>query len=241
MSKVVIKNVSKIHKDKKILNNISLNIEFKSFYLIAGNNGSGKSTLLKIIAGNDSDYDGEIFIDNELLEKIKGKKDALYFNTDLKFPNNMSALKFIEHFYYYFHQKKISKQAIKDKMQDYKITFNKNPNTFSSGEKQKLILILVEFIKPKLLLIDELESNLDIYWKEKFYKTIDNLRVENDMTIVIVSHEINNISPYVTDFVLLDSGKIKEINLKENKNKKENFTKVIIETLKGEYENNFKK
>ena len=70
MSKICIKNLEKSFGDNKIINNFNINIEDGEFIVLVGPSGCGKSTLLRMISGLESIDQGEIFLDNKLINNL---------------------------------------------------------------------------------------------------------------------------------------------------------------------------
>ena len=79
MAGVKIKNLSKNFEEKNVLDNINLEIENEEFCILVGPSGCGKSTLLRIIAGLESEDSGEIYFDQEKVNKIQPKDRDIAF------------------------------------------------------------------------------------------------------------------------------------------------------------------
>ena len=79
MSNVVLKNVTKIYDKKKVINDVSLEIKDKEFVVLVGASGCGKSTLLRMIAGLEDITDGEILIDDKVVNNIHPKDRDIAF------------------------------------------------------------------------------------------------------------------------------------------------------------------
>ncbi|MBN0970446.1 AAA family ATPase [Mycoplasma phocoeninasale] len=82
-----------------------------------------------------------------------------------------------------------------------------NPNTFSSGEQKKLILLFSEIAKPRLLFLDEPDSNLDPTARKMLYLKLREF-TKAGITILVSSHLIDEIKDYVDDATLIKKGKI---------------------------------
>ena len=79
MAQVELKNVTKIYDKKKIIDNVSLNVEDKEFLVLVGASGCGKSTILRMIAGLEDITDGKIFIENKCVNNIHPKERDIAF------------------------------------------------------------------------------------------------------------------------------------------------------------------
>lgn len=199
-------NVFKTVKKKLILKNINLKLFSNKFHAFIGENGSGKSTLMNIITGDDLNYEGEvnIFLDND-----KPNRSFLYFKTDLKFPQHLNSFNYIYNLSHLFLGKKLPKAIIYDKFKEYGLEdkMKSNPNNFSSGEKKKLVLLFVEIVNPKLVFLDEPESNLDPTARYFLYKKLLSIK-ENGSTIFISTHLINEIKDFVDYVSFIKDGEI---------------------------------
>ena len=83
-------------------------------------------------------------------------------------------------------------------------------NRLSGGELQRVMLGLAMMSKPDLLILDEPISGIDKNGKEQFYKKIYELKKENDMAIILVSHDFEYVKKYADNVLLLDQTIMKE-------------------------------
>lgn len=141
--------ITKKINNKTLLDNVSFKLFSKSFHVIIGHNGAGKSTLFNICTGNDKRYTGTILFKNNDITLIKSKKSFLYFDTNSLYPNWWNVMEYLENFFYFLKNKKISKLEILTKLKEYdldnKIKFN--PNNLSSGEKKEIVNNFIRVIK----------------------------------------------------------------------------------------------
>ena len=82
MSKIIIKNLEKSYGDNKVISNFNISINDGEFIVLVGPSGCGKSTLLRMISGLESINQGEIFLDEKLINNLLPSKReiAMYFN-----------------------------------------------------------------------------------------------------------------------------------------------------------------
>ena len=194
---IEIKNLSKSYDKKEILNNINLKINDNEIVSIIGKSGCGKSTLLRCISRLENINKGEILIDGENIKDIKNyyKKVGMVFQSFNLFENLtvldnliLAPVKL----------KLLSKNAAIKKAKAYlkdiglSSKANTYPKNLSGGEKQRVAIIRALMENPKILLFDEPTSSLDPQMTKEVLELIKGLSIL-DMTIIVVSHEINYI------------------------------------------------
>jgi iron complex transport system ATP-binding protein len=215
-------------------NNFSLSgIKFatskKDFIGIIGRNGSGKSTLVKIITGIYKNYNGTIRYKSRDIKEFKEKElakiisylpqsDILFFEGlrvyDLLLMGRY-AYKGFSSFSYSHKDKQIVDESIQMAgIEKYK---DKLISQLSGGEKQKVLitLALVQLditseLKDKILIIDEPLTFLDINYQFEIFSILNRLNKEKDLTIIIVTHNLNFAIKYTNKILLMDEGKVVE-------------------------------
>ena len=210
--KVEVKDYLKVIKGKTILDHVNYSFTGGKIYGLYGRNGSGKTMLMRAIAGLIYPTQGQILIDEKQLHK------------DISFPENtgiiIENMELMPQYDAYTNLKllaKIKKQAtdtdIKEALKKVGLgnVGKKKVKAYSLGMKQKLSIAQAIFEKPQLLLLDEPTNALD----EKSVEDVRNLLLElkeQGVTIIIASHNKEDIR-YLADVVLeVDNGKIKEMN-----------------------------
>jgi len=183
---VKINHLKKYYQDKLILDIENLEIIKNQTYCIRGRNGSGKTTLMQVIAQLLPFDSGEIlFEENDFMEKMTYVSQNPYLFHTTVYENIYYPLKLRDH------DKKRTEIEINDYLDYFEISHIKNQNAkkCSSGEKMKIAIIRSLIFKPKLLLLDEPTTNLDIESIEKLKnKLID---IKNQTTIIFISHDIH--------------------------------------------------
>lgn len=199
---LVLKNVSKSVNGNYILKKIDLIINKGEIIGIVGLNGSGKTTLLKCIL-NFVKFEGKIYVNN--------KQNNFLVNTGFLIENpnlylNISGKKNISFWLNFFSD--IDINYVNELCSLFNLNLSKKVKKYSLGMKQKLGLILALINKPELLLLDEPTNGLDI-------KNIINLRNIllnlNGTTILISSHDINELSKICDRLILINNGEIVRI------------------------------
>ncbi|AZZ65704.1 ABC transporter ATP-binding protein [Metamycoplasma phocicerebrale] len=232
------KDIFKKFSNNPVIKNVSLKLHTYSFHAFIGPNGSGKSTFMKICAGEDKDYEGQVFFKNTLINNIKSKKSFLFFNNDLSFPISWNAFEYVKNFSYFYNQEFPSSDKIITLFKQYKLFHNlkTKPNSFSSGEKKKLIVLLIELIKPELVFLDEPDSGLDPEVREFVYARLQKISKQGS-SIFVSSHITSEIKNYIDYVTFLRDGEIK----KSSKICKPSDFDQIYEKIRKDYqdENSF--
>ena len=200
MSKLEIKNLSfSYDNEHPAIDDVSFAVEKGSFVAILGHNGSGKSTLSKLIVGLLEKNKGQIFFDDEEMDKKTIKK--LQTKTALVFqnPDNQFIGATVEDdiafglenkcFPHDKMQEEINHFAESVNMLDY---LKKEPSNLSGGQKQRVALAGALVLRPEILILDEATSMLDPKGKSTVRKIIDRIHQENpELTIISITHDID--------------------------------------------------
>ena len=200
MSKLEIKNLYfSYDQEHLVIDDISFKVEKGSFVCLLGHNGSGKSTLAKLIVGLLEKKSGQIFFDDEEMDKKTIKK--LQTKTALVFqnPDNQFIGSTVEddiafglenrQFPHEKMQEEIELFADSVNMLDY---LKKEPINLSGGQKQRVALAGALILRPEILILDEATSMLDPKGKSTVRKVIDKIHKENpELTIVSITHDID--------------------------------------------------
>ncbi|MDR1259817.1 MAG: ABC transporter ATP-binding protein [Endomicrobium sp.] len=213
-----IENVSAGYLNKKILKNISFNIDNKDFFGIIGKNGTGKSTLLKVICNLIKAYAGNIFINNKNINlfSIKDLAKIIAFlpqhvDTSMSFTvaefimlgrySHMNIFKIPSTYDY------IKVKEIINFFQIENLT-NKKINELSYGEKQKVLIAQVLVQETNIIVFDEPTSHLDIGNQNNILKILRNLNEKYNKTIILTLHDLNIASEFCNKILLIDNGSI---------------------------------
>ena len=202
-------------KARKIIDNLSLEIENGKNVSIVGHNGSGKSTLAKLILGLLPIKGGKIFVDD--IEVSKNNYAELRKNCYLIFqnPDNQFVGATVEDdiaFGLENHciphdqmQGLIEKYAESVGMLDY---LKDEPTYLSGGQKQRVAIAGALVIKPKVLILDEATSMLDPKGKSDILNLIAKMKEENqDLTVISITHDVEE-TLNSDDVIVLKDGKV---------------------------------
>ncbi|MCH9813640.1 MAG: ABC transporter ATP-binding protein [Epsilonproteobacteria bacterium] len=200
---IEVSNLNFSYEKQQVLEAINFTIKAHDFLTIIGPNGGGKSTLIKLILGINPLQDGEIKIYGEDYRRHTQKIGYVPQNTNIniKFPITVlevvmmgqSAIK-KRLFGYKSDEKKQALEAL-EKVNMHAFASQK-VSDLSGGQRQRVFIARALFSDPKILLLDEPTSNIDINGCEQIYKTLEELN--KSITVVVVSHDISVILKYAT-------------------------------------------
>jgi len=186
-----------------VLRGIDLQVEPGQFVAITGPSGAGKSTLLHILGGLDAPTQGEVIFKEEniyklngnLLDRIRNERIGFVF----QFYHLLSEFTVLENV---LMPALIRRQTTDDRRQTQKKALellqkaglNERithfPSQLSGGEKQRVAIVRGLINKPQLLLCDEPTGNLDSKTGEEIISLIKKINLENKMTVVLVTHNL---------------------------------------------------
>ena len=205
---IKIKDVyKKFNGTDDILKGVNLDIKKGEVISIIGASGGGKSTLLRCIIGLESIDSGSI-ITPEL------KKMGMVFQSFNLFPHKTAIQNIMESLVVVDKMKKEEAKEIGMKLLDrvgLKERANFYPKTLSGGQKQRVAIARAMARNPEVLLFDEPTSALDPNMVKEVLNVIQHLKDNTDMTMVMVSHEIDFVNKISDRIVVMENGKVKEI------------------------------
>ena len=185
-------------KDFHVLKDISFAIKQGEFASIMGKSGSGKSTLLYILSTMDTDYTGELFLNNELvtgrlsteLSRIRNEHIGFIFQFHQLLPEftaleNVCIPAFIKQ------SSKAEAEKRAKELLDFlglKDRYHHKPNELPGGEQQRVAVARALINKPAIIFADEPSGNLDTHTAENLHQLFFKLRDEFGQTFVIVTH-----------------------------------------------------
>lgn len=231
------KNVSFVYGEKTpfeklALDNIDLTIKKGEFVGIIGHTGSGKSTLIQHFNGILKPTSGDVFIgdmntkDKELAKSGLRYKIGLVFQypeyqlfeetieKDIAFgPKNMG-----------LSEEEVT-ERVKEAMEivglDYEAKKDKSPFEISGGQKRRVAIAGILAMKPDILILDEPTAGLDPKGRDELFFQIKRLYEKNNITIVLISHSMEDVAKLVNRIIIMKNG---HIHL--DKNTKEAFSDV---------------
>lgn len=223
MKALEVRNISySYQEDRKILSNISFDINEGEYISIVGPNGSGKSTLARVLVGLLPIKEGEIIVLNEQLTKkslvsIRKKVGMIFQNPDNQFigatveddiafgleNKNMERSKIYE---------TVLKYSSKVGMSSF---LNKEPSNLSGGQKQRVAIASMLSLEPDILIMDEATSMLDPSGRKEIKELINEIRKEKpNLTIISITHDVDEASKSDRVLLLVD-GKVAKFDKPE--------------------------
>lgn len=210
---IEIENVSYSYGFGDVLKDVSFSIRDEDFLAIIGPNGSGKTTLIKIILGLLKPRAGGV--------KIMGKSVDDYFewdrigyvpqkatHIDSMFPVSVKevvAMEMLSSRRIPRQPSEIEKQIIKALrqvgMEEYK---TRRIGNLSAGQQQRVFIARALANQPKILILDEPTTGVDVKTQEHFYDMLHRLNGEEGITIVLITHEVGIINRHVTQVACLN-------------------------------------
>jgi len=234
---IKLNSISHFYNDKPVLQNLSLNIEANQLTCLLGSSGSGKTTILRLIAGLEIPGSGQISIQGKVVSQSQKiiipphKRNLGYIFQDLALWPHFTVYKNIA-----FGLKEQKAKDIKSKvfkMLDYfalQEQAYKYPHQLSGGQKQLVAISRSLILNPKILLMDEPLSNLDVKLKRKMLEHIKNLEQNFKLTIVYVTHDHKEAFAIADNIIVLNDGKIEQSGtVEEIKNTENKFVNDFIE------------
>ena len=204
-------NLVKKFDDQSIIKNISFNIKKNSIVGILGKNGAGKTTLLGMLLGLITPTKGDVYIfgknlkfnKKEILSEINFQSPYVDLPKKMTVEQNLS-------FYSRLYGVKNFNNVIETLANDLKINelLKKNYGSLSAGQKTKINLCKALLNKPKLLLLDEPTASLDPETSIFIRNYLIEYQKKNSSSILITSHNLNEVQAMCSNIILLKSGEI---------------------------------
>ena len=219
INSIEIKNVTKVYGEGidsvKALDNAILNIYDNEFFTLLGPSGCGKTTLLRLIAGFEDITLGNIILFNDEIESLPPNKRPVntVFQQYALFPH----LNVFENIAFGLRRlnksnsfvDKRTKEVLKlVQMQDFS---NRKPNQLSGGQQQRVALARALAPEPKLLLLDEPLSALDLKLRQAMRIELKNLQRETGITFVFVTHDQEEALTMSDRIAVINFGKVQQI------------------------------
>ena len=213
-----IENLDFSYGDNTVLKNVTMKVGPSEFIGIIGPNGAGKSTLLKLIDGIHLHTDGKIIIHNDPIELMPRKTLAqqiayLPQEVDLTFAYSVEDIVKMGRFP---HMQGIRLYSDKDEkvvqevmdLLDINQFCSRSIHELSGGEKQRVMIASALAQEPNILLLDEPTSALDLHHQIEIYQILKNLQKNNQLTVIVVTHDINLASQFCERMILINKGEL---------------------------------
>ncbi len=211
-------NICFKYEDKEVLKDIDLEINPGEILGILGPNGSGKSTLLRVMDGILTPQSGEMLINGDSYHGFKrshlarevamvAQENHFRFSFSCievvlmgRFPH-LKRLQFEDH-----NDLKIAMGSLKA---THAFEFaERSIHDLSGGERQRVLIARALAQEPRVILLDEPTSFLDLKFKREVFRLIASLSKEKGLGVAIVSHDIDLIAQYCSKIILLKNGSV---------------------------------
>ena len=215
MSNIKFTNIHKSFGTYKIINNFNLEGKEDEFLVLVGPSGCGKSTLLRMIAGLEQIDEGEIFINDQLVNELHPSKrqTAMVFQSYALYPH----MNVYENMSFGLKIEKRSKEEIEQKvMQAAKILkieelLERKPKQLSGGQRQRVAIGRAITRNPKIFLFDEPLSNLDAALRAEMRVEISKLHNQIKTNMIYVTHDQVEAMTLADRIVILNHGNIEQV------------------------------
>ena len=208
-----IKNIS-VDFDRPILKNISFKAKQGQIIGLVGKSGAGKSTLLNVISGQLAPKDGALYLNGEALPSasnllIPGFQEIKLVSQDYNLDPYHTVEENIREAAISLPEKeKVRRVEQLIKLLKLDTIRNVKANETSGGEQQRLSIARAIALNPEVLLLDEPFSNLDAHLRAMLFKYILKLREKENLTIILVSHEGQDVLGLSDAIYFLNKGKL---------------------------------
>lgn len=218
---IQMKDINVISGEDVLLDNVNLTFHCGELTALIGKNGAGKTTLLKTLLG-ERHYKGKIsFTDHH--GTVLPVPTIGYVPQHLDFDKSMpiSVMDFIAAAKggkpVWFGKQKKMKESIRKMLEEMECGYlaERRLGALSGGELQRVLLALATDPVPDLLVLDEPVSGVDVAGLDLFYKRVTELRDQQHMAVLLVSHDLGLIRKYADKVVLLDKTVVAEGDAEE--------------------------
>ena len=201
-----IEKLCKQFGSQKVLKDLDLEIPDGTIFGLVGINGAGKSTLLRLIAGvyqpdgGSIVYEGmNVFCEPEVRNMIAFVSDEPYFPLGA----TIRSMKVLYQSMYPFDE-----EAFRKYSEIFELEPSMTVSNLSKGMKRRVSLLFALSIHPKLILLDEAYDGLEPLARLRFKKVLADLLVDDQVTVIISSHNLRELEDICDSFGILDGGRI---------------------------------
>ncbi|NOU96941.1 ATP-binding cassette domain-containing protein [Paenibacillus sp. LMG 31456] len=227
MQVLSLKNIHFVREERAILSDIEIQANLGEHWVILGKNGSGKTTILELINGYQFPSSGQVQVlehtygqcdVREVRKKIGYISQSLYEKLNPADPvwevvatGEFAFLRFYEEI-----PDEVRKKALR-MLEEVRLPHlaDQALGSLSQGERKKIMLARSLMTSPSILIMDEPCSGLDLFERERLLETVNRLGQQN-ITVLYVTHHIEEIMPMFSHVALIDDGKLIASGRKED-------------------------
>lgn len=211
---IEINNVSFGYTNEPVLKNITFNIHRGDYLGIIGSNGGGKTTLLKIILGLLKPQSGTVKLFGQDIDKFKDRFKFGYVpqkavNFDVKFPATVEEVvamgRYAKRGLLRFLTTE-DKQRVRKALQEVDMLEQKDRliGDLSGGEQQRVFIARALASEPEIIFLDEPTAGVDTQTQERFYTLLKKLNQSLNLTLILISHDINVVVREATELACIN-------------------------------------
>ncbi|NLK95429.1 MAG: ABC transporter ATP-binding protein [Clostridiales bacterium] len=218
MEAININNLSVAYENNTIIKGMNLSVPRGKISIIIGANGCGKSTLLKTIARINKPKDGDIYINNKNIKKVKEKdiaKEVAFLPQGPVCPEGLTVRELVAFGRFPYqkiigglnsHDKEVIEWAIKETgLSEFA---DREVENLSGGQRQRAWIAMVLAQETNIIMLDEPTTYLDMSYQLEVLEVLQKLNKEKNITVVIVLHELNNACRFADNIIGLKKGKV---------------------------------
>ena len=207
--------ISKAYDGETVLDNLSLEIHDKEFITLLGPSGCGKTTTLRMIGGFETPDTGDVFFDGKRINDVPPYERQVntVFQRYALFPH----LNVFDNIAFGLRLKKVPDAEIKEKVKEMLAMVNlkgferRRVSTLSGGQQQRVAIARALVNQPKVLLLDEPLSALDLKLRKDMQNELKNIQQKTGITFVYVTHDQEEALSMSDTVVVMANGKIQQI------------------------------
>ncbi len=202
--------ICKKYKNKKVLNDVSFKLKKGHIYGLIGPNGAGKTTIMRIMAGLTEQSSGNMKFFEKPGDDDNGRKRMSFILETPYMDPNMTAY---ENMQYIQYVRGVSNKKRIDELLEFvgiADTGKKNAKKFSLGMRQRLGIAMALMPSPEFMVLDEPFNGLDPEGFADLRGILSELVKKNNMTILVSSHILKELSELCTDYIIIRNGQIVE-------------------------------
>lgn len=201
--KISLNNIGQIYDGKKVLSDISFDVNESEFITLIGPSGCGKSTIFKIITGLEKNYTGNVIIDGTDIEKYQGKlaympQNDLLLDWRTLYKNAVLPMEIEKT------DKKAMDERIKKLLPEFKLSGEegKYPYELSGGMKKRTALLRTFLVDSDIMLLDEPFGALDAITRSEMQQFLLEVCEKHRHTVLFITHDIDE-AVYLSDRIIV--------------------------------------